>query len=206
METRIFFPSALIFEGAHHAASNVVGKNRRFPPKMSWQQRRACKFSTTGTSSTPHQAEEGGCVSEGKIAPRAFNPNRKETIMNKIFRINMSNLTTKCESVPEEWAGLGGRGLTSTIVAAEVPPRCHPLAPTTNWSSPRPLNRHTCRTIRTFVGWRQKPSNRNHQGKQRWRHCRSTTGPHGHQSHHYRRRTVRRQMVPPAYHHGRHHL
>ncbi|ABA87515.1 aldehyde:ferredoxin oxidoreductase, tungsten-containing [Syntrophotalea carbinolica DSM 2380] len=49
--------------------------------------------------------------------------------MNKIFRINMSNLTTKCESVPEEWAGLGGRGLTSTIVAAEVPPRCHPLGP-----------------------------------------------------------------------------
>ncbi len=26
-------------------------------------------------------------------------------------------------------AGLGGRGLTSTIVAAEVPPTCHPLGP-----------------------------------------------------------------------------
>jgi aldehyde:ferredoxin oxidoreductase len=49
--------------------------------------------------------------------------------MNKIFRINMSDMTSKEESVPAEWAGLGGRGLTSTIVAAEVPPRCHPLGP-----------------------------------------------------------------------------
>lgn len=49
--------------------------------------------------------------------------------MNKIFRINMSDMTSKVESVPAEWAGLGGRGLTSTIVAAEVPPRCHPLGP-----------------------------------------------------------------------------
>jgi aldehyde:ferredoxin oxidoreductase len=49
--------------------------------------------------------------------------------MNKIFRINMSDMTSKVESVPAEWAGLGGRGLSSTIVAAEVPPRCHPLGP-----------------------------------------------------------------------------
>jgi aldehyde:ferredoxin oxidoreductase len=31
------------------------------------------------------------------------------------------------EEIPEAYAGLGGRGLTSTIVAAEVPPTCHPL-------------------------------------------------------------------------------
>jgi aldehyde:ferredoxin oxidoreductase len=49
--------------------------------------------------------------------------------MNKILRINMSELTSKIETAPEQWAGLGGRGLTSTIVAAEVPPRCHPLGP-----------------------------------------------------------------------------
>jgi len=49
--------------------------------------------------------------------------------MNKIFRINMSDLTTRVEDVPAEWIGLGGRGLTSTIIAAEVPPRCHPLGP-----------------------------------------------------------------------------
>ncbi len=41
----------------------------------------------------------------------------------------MSNLTTSVEEVPEEWAGHGGRGLTSTIVAAEVEPTCHPLGP-----------------------------------------------------------------------------
>ncbi len=47
----------------------------------------------------------------------------------KIFRINMSDLTTSIEDVPEGWAGHGGRGLTSTIVAAEVEPTCHPLGP-----------------------------------------------------------------------------
>jgi aldehyde:ferredoxin oxidoreductase len=46
---------------------------------------------------------------------------------DKIFRVNMSDLSTKVEAVPEGWMGLGGRGLTSTIVAAEVKPTCHPL-------------------------------------------------------------------------------
>lgn len=47
----------------------------------------------------------------------------------KIFRVNMTDLTTKVEAVPAAWAGHGGRGLTSTIVAAEVEPTCHPLGP-----------------------------------------------------------------------------
>jgi len=46
---------------------------------------------------------------------------------DKIFRVNMSDLSTTIEAVPEGWMGLGGRGLTSTIVAAEVKPTCHPL-------------------------------------------------------------------------------
>ena len=46
---------------------------------------------------------------------------------DKILRVNMSDLSTKVEAVPEAWMGLGGRGLTSTIVAAEVVPTCHPL-------------------------------------------------------------------------------
>ncbi len=46
---------------------------------------------------------------------------------DKILRVNMSDLSTKVEAVPEAWMGLGGRGLTSTIVAAEVIPTCHPL-------------------------------------------------------------------------------
>jgi len=47
--------------------------------------------------------------------------------MNKIIRVNMTDLTSTIEEVPTAWDGLGGRGLTSTIVAAEVPPTCHPL-------------------------------------------------------------------------------
>ena len=41
----------------------------------------------------------------------------------------MSDLTTRIEEVPGEWAAHGGRGLTSTIVAAEVEPLCHALGP-----------------------------------------------------------------------------
>ena len=47
----------------------------------------------------------------------------------KIFRVNMSKLTTAIEDVPQEWAGIGGRALTSAIVAKEVEPTCHPLGP-----------------------------------------------------------------------------
>ena len=39
--------------------------------------------------------------------------------MDKIIRINMTDLSSKVETVPAGWAGLGGRGLTSTIVAAD---------------------------------------------------------------------------------------
>ena len=46
---------------------------------------------------------------------------------DKIYRVNMTNLTVSSEDVPEQWKGLGGRGLTSTIVAQEVKPTCHPL-------------------------------------------------------------------------------
>jgi aldehyde:ferredoxin oxidoreductase len=54
---------------------------------------------------------------------------REQHTMNKILRVNMTDLTTRTEEVPGAWAGLGGRGLTSTIVAAEVPADCHPLGP-----------------------------------------------------------------------------
>jgi aldehyde:ferredoxin oxidoreductase len=49
--------------------------------------------------------------------------------MDKILRINMTDLTARTEAIPAAWVGLGGRALTSTIVAAEVPPACHPLGP-----------------------------------------------------------------------------
>jgi aldehyde:ferredoxin oxidoreductase len=39
----------------------------------------------------------------------------------------MTDLSVRTEDVPAQWAGLGGRGLTSAIVAEEVEPTCHPL-------------------------------------------------------------------------------
>lgn len=49
--------------------------------------------------------------------------------MEKILRIDMSSQTVREEPVPAEYAGMGGRALTSHIVAGEVPPLCHPLGP-----------------------------------------------------------------------------
>ena len=49
--------------------------------------------------------------------------------MDKILRIKMS-VNGKPEVKVEplgDYAGLGGRGLTSAIVSTEVPPLCHPL-------------------------------------------------------------------------------
>jgi len=48
--------------------------------------------------------------------------------MGKILRINMNDLTVKSEELGE-YGGLGGRALTSSIIAKEVPPLCHPLGP-----------------------------------------------------------------------------
>jgi len=48
-------------------------------------------------------------------------------MVDRIFRVNMTDLSVSIEDVPADWLGLGGRGLTSTIIAAEVPPTCHPL-------------------------------------------------------------------------------
>ncbi|HZW82003.1 MAG TPA: aldehyde ferredoxin oxidoreductase N-terminal domain-containing protein, partial [Candidatus Deferrimicrobium sp.] len=46
-----------------------------------------------------------------------------------IFRVNMTNLTVTTENVPEQYRLLGGRGLTSQIVADEVNPTCNPIGP-----------------------------------------------------------------------------
>ncbi|MGD9007221.1 MAG: aldehyde ferredoxin oxidoreductase C-terminal domain-containing protein [Desulfobacteraceae bacterium] len=50
--------------------------------------------------------------------------------MDKILRINMSGPNgpeLKTEALGP-YAGLGGRGMTSAVVAKEVPPTCHPLS------------------------------------------------------------------------------
>ena len=47
----------------------------------------------------------------------------------KLIRVDMKKKTIRSEDVPKDYAGLGGRGLTSIIVNAEVPPKCDPLGP-----------------------------------------------------------------------------
>ena len=49
--------------------------------------------------------------------------------MDKILRINMGpeGAPKAIEEPIGEYSGLGGRGMTSAIVAKEVPPLCHPL-------------------------------------------------------------------------------
>ena len=50
--------------------------------------------------------------------------------MDKILRIDMGAQGGPAAKVEDlgDYAGLGGRGMTSTIIAKEVPPTCHPLS------------------------------------------------------------------------------
>ncbi|UCE82194.1 MAG: aldehyde ferredoxin oxidoreductase [Deltaproteobacteria bacterium] len=47
--------------------------------------------------------------------------------MRKLIRVNLAEGTVRMEDLTPEYSALGGRALTSTIVAREVPPLCHPL-------------------------------------------------------------------------------
>ncbi len=47
----------------------------------------------------------------------------------KFIRVNMNEKTINVEDVPQDYMGLGGRGLTSIMINAEVPPKCDPLGP-----------------------------------------------------------------------------
>lgn len=49
--------------------------------------------------------------------------------MFKFLRVNMATKTCSFEDIPPQYAGMGGRGLTSSVVAAEVEPTCTPLGP-----------------------------------------------------------------------------
>jgi aldehyde:ferredoxin oxidoreductase len=46
----------------------------------------------------------------------------------KILRVDMSNLTTRFEELPEDWTVVGGRGLSARILNKEVSPSTNPLA------------------------------------------------------------------------------
>ncbi len=47
----------------------------------------------------------------------------------KFIRVDMSRKKITLEDVPKPYLGLGGRSLTSTIINAEVTPKCDPLGP-----------------------------------------------------------------------------
>ena len=47
----------------------------------------------------------------------------------KFLRVKMGNREVSVEEVPQAYRGLGGRGLTSTMINAEVSPTCDPLGP-----------------------------------------------------------------------------
>lgn len=49
--------------------------------------------------------------------------------MARLLRINLTSHEYSYADLPETFAGLGGRGLTSAIVSAEVPPTADPLGP-----------------------------------------------------------------------------
>jgi len=55
--------------------------------------------------------------------------NRGEIMSKRILRVDMTKLEANFEDVPADFFALGGRALTSTIVAKEVDPLCHPLGP-----------------------------------------------------------------------------
>jgi len=48
-------------------------------------------------------------------------------MQDKIYRVNLEDLTAKIEDVPDNLMYLGGRGITSAITADEVELMCHPL-------------------------------------------------------------------------------
>jgi aldehyde:ferredoxin oxidoreductase len=45
----------------------------------------------------------------------------------KFLKVNMADKTINVEDVPQEYMGLGGRGLTSIMINTEVPATCDPL-------------------------------------------------------------------------------
>jgi len=50
-------------------------------------------------------------------------------MVQRILRVNMTDRTATFEEVPDKYKERAGRWLTSSIVASEVPPTCHPLGP-----------------------------------------------------------------------------
>ena len=51
-----------------------------------------------------------------------------ENRVSRILRLNMADQSYRWQEVPPDYAGLGGRALTSRLIRDEVDPTCHPLS------------------------------------------------------------------------------
>jgi len=47
----------------------------------------------------------------------------------KFLRLNMNDRTQRLEEIPSSYQNMGGRGMTSSLIAEEVSPLAHPLGP-----------------------------------------------------------------------------
>ena len=91
--------------------------------------------------------------------------------MSIIYRINMSDLSVAVEQLSERHAQLGGRGLTSTLIAEEVPPTCHPLSAENKLVlAPGILTGTGAPCAGRLVGRRQESVDRDDQGGELRRH------------------------------------
>ena len=107
----------------------------------------------------------------------------------KIYRVNMGTLTVSSEDVPEKWNMLGGRGLTSTIVAQEVKPTCHPLGKYNKLDiCPRSARRDIRRELRQAFGRAKSPLTGTIKESNAGRYCRPVSCPIAYQSPHRGRR------------------
>ncbi len=101
--------------------------------------------------------------------------------MRDILRVNMTDLSTSWEPLPEGWALYGGRALTDAIVYNEVPADSDPLGPANALGV---LARHARRDDgpqrRSSVRGREEPAHRRHQGVELGRPGRALAGTSRH--------------------------
>ena len=126
--------------------------------------------------------------------------------MDKILRVNMgAEGGPTFQEVPVgDYAGLGGRALTSALVAKEVPPLCHPLGEENKLViAPGMLSGTTAAMSGTDLGRLQKPAHRRHQGSQCRRAGLPGPGPAGICGHRPRRKTEGRHSLQDPHQQGR---
>ena len=116
--------------------------------------------------------------------------------MATILRVNMADLSVRREEVADRYRELGGRGMTSALVADEVPPHCHPLSAENKLViAPGSPDRHRGTVFRPSVGRGQEPADRDDQGVQLRRHGGDRPGDLRDSSHRDRGKTGGRKMV-----------